>query len=204
MGKKSSNVLFWAKHIGLALAIIVVAAVVITLQNTNVSTPQPEGAKQKKTVSQGMTDFYATHRMSSSKPFQDDLGDFVMENKVDDKPLGERLRDMESLQKPVSKRWVGEHKYRSFKAGSTLREAITSFAVQEGMQVIWELDRDFIIKHHFQLENTVTGSMKQIASAIDASFEGKVLVYMCTKQRSLVITAEDTRYLQQNCSNINA
>lgn len=204
MGKKSSNVLFWAKHIGLALALIVVAAVVITLQNTNVSTPQPEGAKKKKTVSQGMTDFYATHRMSSSKPFQDDLGDFVMENKVDDKPLGERLRDMESLQKPVSKRWVGEHKYRSFKAGSTLREAITSFAVQEGMQVIWELDRDFIIKHHFQLENTVTGSMKQIASAIDASFEGKVLVYMCTKQRSLVITAEDTRYLQQNCSKINA
>ena len=202
MGKKTSSTLFWAKHIGLALALIVVAAVVISLQNTNVSQPQPEGAKQKKTVSQGMTDFYAAHRMSSSKPFQDDLGDFVMEINEDEKPLGDRLQQMESLQKPMSKRWVGEHKYRSFKAGSTLREAITSYAVLEGMQVIWELDKDFIIKHHFQLENTVLGSMKEIASAIDASFEGDVLVYMCTKQRSLVITDEDSEYLQRNCSNI--
>ena len=203
MAKKTSNALFWAKHIGLALALIVVAAVVIVLQNTNVSAPQPEGAKRKKTVSQGMTDFYAAHRMSSSKPFQDDLGDFVMALNEEEKPLGDRLKQMESLQKPVSRRWQGEHKYRTFKAGSTLREAITSFAQLEGMQVIWELDKDFIIKHHFQLENTIMGSMKQIATAIDASFEGEVLVYMCTKQRSLVITDENSDYLTGNCSRIN-
>lgn len=203
MGKKSSNALFWAKHIGLALALIIVAAVVIVLRNKQLAEPVPVGEEPKKSVSQGMTDFYAAHRMSSTKPFKEDIGDFVMELSEDDKPLGDRLKSMESLQKPVSGRWVGEHKYRSFKAGSTLREAITGYAELEGMQVIWELDKDFIVKHHFQVENTIIGSIKEIATAIDASFPRKVSVYMCKKQRSLVITDEQSEYMKQNCDLIH-
>lgn len=200
MASKTSSALFWAKHLGLALALIIMAAVVISLQNNRASAPKPEGVKQKKTVSQGMTDFYAAHRLSSSKPFQEDLGDFVMEFNKEDEPLTSRLRKMESLQKPVSSNWVGEHKYRSFKAGNTLREAITSYAQNEGMQVIWELDKDFIIKHHFQMQNTVIGAFGQIANAVDASFDGDVLAYMCPKQRSLVITNKDSNYLRKHCA----
>ncbi|MCV2883604.1 toxin co-regulated pilus biosynthesis Q family protein [Aestuariibacter sp. AA17] len=201
--KKSSEALFWAKHIGLALALVIIAAVVITLRDRQASEPVPEGQPEKKSLSQGMTDFYASHKLSSTKPFKDDIGDFVMELSEDETPLTDRLKGMESTQKPVSSRWVGEHKYRSFKAGSTLREAITSYAQLEGMQVIWELDKDFIVKHHFQVESTIIGSIKQIASAIDASFEKTVVVYMCKRQRSLVITANDTEYMQNNCEKLH-
>ncbi|GAC13331.1 TcpQ domain-containing protein [Aliiglaciecola lipolytica] len=200
MSKKTSNVLFWARHLGLALALIIIAAIVLNLQSFNVSGPKPEGEPEQKSVSQGMTDFYAAYRMSSSKPFEDDIGDFVIQVNPPKQPLDERLKNMESIQSNISTRWVGEHKYRSFRAGSTLREAITNYAQSEGMQVLWELDKDFIIKNQFQLDNTITGSLAQIASAVDGSFEGEVKAFICPKQRSMIVTEEISKYIRENCT----
>ncbi|MFT5676366.1 MAG: hypothetical protein ACI808_002307 [Paraglaciecola sp.] len=198
--KKYSNSLFWAKHLGLAMILIVMAAVVLILQNSNDSELIPEGASGPKSLSQNMTDFYAEYRLSSRHPREEGIGDFVMEVNPSEKPLHERLKKMESLQKPMSDRWEGENKHRSFKAGSTLRDAITDYAQSEGMQVIWELDQDFIVKHQFQMDNSILGSLRMIASAIDGNFDGQVRAYFCPKQRSLVITANETEYLKQNCT----
>ena len=92
---------------------------------------------------------------------------------------------------------------RSFKAGNTLREAITRYAEQEGMQVIWDLDQDFIIKYQFQMDNTIVGSLSAIASAIDANFEAEVGTFVCPDQRTLVVTAEITPFLKNNCTPAN-
>jgi hypothetical protein len=147
-----------------------------------------------------MSDFYAEYRLSSRHPREEGLGDFVMAVKTSDKPLGERLQKMESLQKPVSGRWVGDHKHRTFKAGSTLRSAITDYAQSEGMQVIWELDQDFIVKHPFQLDDSMLGSLKMIGNAIDANFAGEVKAYGGPRQRALVITAKSSEYLETQCA----
>ena len=166
----------------------------------NESKPKPEGAQEEKSVSKGLSDFYREFRMSSTDPIKDEVGDFVLELSGQDQPLDSQLEKMSSDIKPISSRWVGEHKYRTFKAGNTLREAISSYAQQEGMQVIWDLDQDFVIKHQFQMDNTIVGSLKKIASAIDSSFEGEVVTYVCPKQRSLVVTDENTDYLKRNCN----
>ncbi|GAB2689059.1 TcpQ domain-containing protein [Aliiglaciecola sp. 3_MG-2023] len=199
MSKKTSNFLFWARHIGLAIALIIIAAIVLNLQRFNMSSPKPEGKSEQKSVSQGMTDFYAAYRMSSSKPFEDDIGDFVLPVNPPKEPLEQRLRKMVSIQSNINSRWVGEHKYRSFRAGSTLREAITNYAQSEGMQVLWELDKDFIIKSQFQLDDTITGSMAEIASAVNGSFEKEVKAYICPKQRSMIVTQETNDYVLKNC-----
>jgi hypothetical protein len=107
---------------------------------------------------------------------------------------------MSSLNTTVDTSWTGEQKFRTFKEGSTLREAISTFAQAEGMQLIWNLEQDFIIKHQFQLDNTVAGSLAKIASAIDSSFEGEVNAYLCPEQRSLVVTAEETEFLSTRCT----
>ncbi|MFT6990726.1 MAG: hypothetical protein ACJASL_002708 [Paraglaciecola sp.] len=198
--KKVSNSLFWLRHVFLGLVIIVIAGVVLIMKQNNESALRPEGDKGKKTISSNMSDFYAEYRLSSRHPREEGLGDFVMEVKASDKPLGERLQKMESLEKPVSGRWVGEHKHRTFKAGSTLRSAITDYAQSEGMQVIWELDQDFIVKHPFQLDDSIFGSLKMIAKAIDANFNGEVKAYMCPRQRSLVITSKSSEYLEKQCA----
>ena len=145
--RHESNSFFWVKHLALATLIIIVAGIVLYLRQTNLSTVRPEGDSGRKSISENMSNFYSDYRLSSRHPREEGLGDFVMEVKISDEPLGERLQKMESLQKPISGRWVGEHKHRTFKAGSTLRSAITDYAQSEGMQVIWELDQDFIVKH---------------------------------------------------------
>lgn len=195
-----SNSLFWLKHLLLALMIIAIAALVLVMKQNNESSVLPEGDSGKKSIASNMSDFYADYRLSSRHPREEELGDFVMEVKTSDKPLGERLQKMESLQKPISGRWVGDHKHRTFKAGSTLRSAITDYAQSEGMQVIWELDQDFIVKHPFQLDDSILGSLKVIANAIDANFDGEVKAYMCPRQRSLVITSTASEYLEKQCA----
>lgn len=202
--KAKSETLFWAKYLGLALAVIIVATGVLVVKKYHDGQPLPEGASGPKNLSQGITDFYSEYRLSSRHPHPEKIGDFVRELNLPEKPLTDRLKNMESLQKTTADRWVGEHKFRTFKAGSTLREAITSYAELEGMQLIWELNRDFIVKSQFQMDNDIVGSLHKIARAIDSNFNGQVRAFVCPKQRSLVITEKINDYLIKECSEIQS
>jgi hypothetical protein len=195
-----STSLFWVRHIALALAVVIIAIVVIVLKVNNDSTPKPVNAPETKSVAKGLSDFYRQFRLSSTNPFEDDGGDMVLDLTPSNESLDERLKSMSSNLKPANRRWLGEHKYRTFKAGSTLRDSITAYASQEGMQVIWDLDQDFVIKHQFQMDNTIVGSLAKIGAAIDSNFNGTVFTYVCPQQRSLVITNTVTDYLKQHCS----
>lgn len=195
----SNNLKFWLKHLSLAVILIVLTILVLNFVDFSAITTS-SGSSESRDPAKNMSRVYAQHRMSSISPIKEDKGDFVLDVNVSDEDLNERLVQMESLQKPVSGRWVGENKMRTFKAGSTLRESITDFAQREGMQVIWELDQDFIIKNHFQMENSIVGSLRKIGSAVDANFGGIVETYFCPKQRTLVVTDKQSEYLQNNCA----
>ncbi len=67
------------------------------------------------------------------------------------------------------------------------------------MQVIWELEQDFIVKYPFQLDDSLLGSLKEIGKAIDANFDGEVKAYMCPRQHSMVITSQSSTYLENQC-----
>ncbi|MEW9799685.1 toxin co-regulated pilus biosynthesis Q family protein [Alteromonas sp. CYL-A6] len=201
MAQKSfSSTMFWAKHIGLAMVLVIVAGVVIFLEREMEQEPVPEGETKEKTVQTGLSEFYREFRQSSTNPIKEDSGDFVMDLNASEQPLDAKLEAMSSRTRPVEERWTGEHKYRTFRAGTTLREAITQYAQQEGMQVIWDLDQDFVIKHQFQMDNTISGSLAKIASAINSNFEGEVKAYLCPGQRSLVVTSSPTAFLKENCT----
>lgn len=194
-----SNTLFWLKHLGLAVALIVIAVVVVQLRSQQEAAPAPEGAPAKRSVASGLSAFYQEFRLSSLDPIKDEIGDFVMELGGSDQSVEQRLESMASDARPVSGRWVGEKKFRTFKAGNTLREALSGYAQQEGMQVIWDLEQDFVIKHQFQMDTTIALAVKQIANAVDSNFVGDVRGYVCPKERSLVVTASQTEYLDTNC-----
>ncbi|MCW8091254.1 toxin co-regulated pilus biosynthesis Q family protein [Alteromonas sp. ASW11-130] len=197
-----SSSLFWVKHIVLALVLIIVAGVLIHMQSENETAPLAEGETKQKSVSKGLSDFYREFRMSSDERIKENKGDFVIEISNGDQTLDSQLQGMSSDIKPVNKRWVGEHKQRSFKAGGTLRETISTYAELEGMQVIWDLDQDFVIKHHFQVNGTIVKALSDIATAIDSNFAGEVKTYICPKQRSLVVTQNKTKYLKTSCSEV--
>lgn len=198
--KQYSQTAFWVKHIGLALALILVAAVLIYLQNKGFDTDSGP-PKEEKSVSKGLSDFYSEFRSSGSA--EEELAtDFVVDLPASGQSLDQQLRKRSATLNPAKENWVGEHKYRSFKAGNTLREAITEYAEKEGMQVVWDLNQDFVIKHHFQLKSTIVGSLSQIASAVNSNFEGDVHTYVCARQRSLVVTDTLTDYVRKNCSKV--
>jgi hypothetical protein len=60
------------------------------------------------------------------------------------------------------------------------------------------------VKNQFQMEDTLVGSLYQIAKAVDSNFNGQVTAYVCAKQRSLVITADRTDFLTENCTLANS
>ena len=155
-------------------------------------------------MSKGLSEFYRDFRMSATDPKEEEQGDFVIDIAGVDANLDSKLAKMSSQTRPVEKNWTGEYKNRAFREGNTLREAISQYAQAEGMQVIWNLEQDFVIKYQFQLDNTVSGSLAKIASAIDSSFEGEVKAYLCAEQRSLVVTAEETDFLSKNCRLLRA
>ena len=196
-GYSSSS--FWAKQIGLAVALVLIAGVLIYFLQNQDAKPVPESQVEEKSVASGLGNFYRDYLSSSTSPEEEEQGDFVLDIEGVDPELDSKLASMSSQTRPVADSWTGEHKYRSFKEGSTLREVISQYAQAEGMQVIWNLEQDFVIKYQFQLENTVAGSLANIANAIDSNFEGKVRVYMCPNQRSLIVTATETEFLTENC-----
>ena len=204
MNKKPTSTPFWAKHLGLALAVIIVAGIVIHLQMNMTSAPTPVDAPEERSVAKGLSDFYREFRMTANQSERSEGADMVLDVTPSEQSLDDRLQSMSSALKPVDSRWEGEYKFRTFRAGNTLREAISSYAEQEGMQVIWDLNQDFVIKHQFQMDNTVAGSLAKIASAIDSNFEGKVATFMCPKQRSLVVTEKVTEYLSTQCSRVGS
>ena len=203
MGQTSySSSSFWAKQIAIAVVLVIAAGVLIYILQTHEESPTPASQKEEKSVSKGLSEFYRDFRMSSTDPLEDEQGDFVLDIAGVDPNLDSKLAKMSSQTRPVEKNWTGEHKYRTFAEGNTLREAISQYAQAEGMQLIWNLEQDFVIKHQFQLDNTVAGSLAKIASAIDSSFEGEVTAYLCAEQRSLVVTAEETDFLKNKCRRV--
>tara|TARA_A200000113_G_scaffold207587_1_gene205277 strand:+ start:1056 stop:1673 length:618 start_codon:yes stop_codon:yes gene_type:complete len=205
MGQTSySSSSFWAKQIGIAVVLVIAAGVLIYILQTNEQAPAPTSQKEDKSVSKGLSDFYRDFRMSATDPKEEEQGDFVIDIAGVDANLDSKLAKMSSQTRPVEKDWTGEYKNRAFREGNTLREAISQYAQAEGMQVIWNLEQDFVIKYQFQLDNTVSGSLAKIASAIDSSFEGEVKAYLCAEQRSLVVTAEETDFLSKNCRLLRA
>ena len=203
MGQTSySSSSFWAKQIAIAVVLVIAAGVLIYILQTHEESPTPASQKEEKSVSKGLSEFYRDFRMSSTDPLEDEQGDFVLDIAGVDPNLDSKLAKMSSQTRPVEKNWTGEHKYRTFAEGNTLREAISQYAQAEGMQLIWNLEQDFVIKHQFQLDNTVAGSLAKIASAIDSSFEGEVTAYLCAEQRSLVVTAQETDFLKNQCRRV--
>lgn len=204
MGQQSySSTSFWAKQIILAVVLVVAAGVLIYFLEVKETAPVPESQKEEKSVSKGLSEFYREFRMSATDPLKEEQGDFVLDIAGVDPNLDSKLEKMASKTRPVESNWTGEHKFRTFQEGNTLREAISQYAQDEGMQLIWNLEQDFVIKHQFQLDNTVSGALASIASAIDSSFEGEVKAYLCAEQRSLVVTAQETKLLKNQCERVN-
>lgn len=198
--KDFSNTKFWLKQLLYIGIVVVIAIIVISMRYDYETQPVVEGVPEKRSVEAGLENFYREFRQSSSELIEDPTSDFTLEVANDGTPIDTKLKRMSSNFNSVDKRWVGEHKFRSFKAGSTLRTALSDYAAQEGMQVVWDLDEDFVVKHQFQTDSTIVSALADVAKAIDNNFDGTVRGYFCPKQRSLVVTTTESDFIRRECN----
>jgi hypothetical protein len=183
---------FWIKHLSLAF-ILIAAAIMLLMDNGEYLLKKTESNAAAK----GVSSFYASIR-DASKQLIDDKNVVLLDEP--NQNLNILLERRAKVVKPSSPNWRGQEKARRFEKGETLKQVMSQFADQEGIVLIWNLNRDFIVKDNFRVDDNFVSTLHQVGRAIDSEFEYDVFTYYCHKERSAVITENPTLYIQQHCT----
>lgn len=130
----------------------------------------------------------------------DTIGDgFVVRLKPSRYSLDQQLRKRGKTVTPGNPVFTGNVTSRRFRQGKTIKDQLTAAAEAEGMELIWRLERDYVIKHYFQVDSNLLGALGTVASALDSDFEHDVHAFYCYRQRAVIITHEFTDFVKDNC-----
>jgi hypothetical protein len=166
-------------------------------------TPKPQyqqGRTSSNAAAEGLSNFYAKiygdgigktgPRIRNNIIFLPDLnGDLV-----------EILQAREILVRPYRKDWQGTTASRAFRTGETLYQKLAEYAKKDNLEVIWWLNKDFVIKDPFRIEKNILETAYQIGEAVSGHFPEGISSYFCYRQRTLVFINEAPKYLDEECS----
>lgn len=113
--------------------------------------------------------------------------------------LVEILQAKAMITRPLKASWRGMKESRPFRQGETLFQKLSEYAEKEGLEVIWWLNRDLIIKDPFRIDKETLYTAYLIGNAVEGHFPNGVTSYFCYKQRSIVLVDQDIDYLNQEC-----
>ncbi|NQY86989.1 MAG: TcpQ domain-containing protein [Colwellia sp.] len=109
------------------------------------------------------------------------------------------LQKKELVVRPYSANWQGTTSSRAFRKGQTLYQKLAEYAEKDGLEIIWWLNRDFIIKDPFRIEKNILKTAYQIGEAVSGHFPEGISSYFCYRQRTLVFINEAPDYLNKEC-----
>jgi Toxin co-regulated pilus biosynthesis protein Q len=113
--------------------------------------------------------------------------------------LTEILEAKAKITRPLRVSWRGNTEARPFRKGETLFQKLSEYAENEGLEVLWWLNKDLIIKDPFRINKELLYTAYLIGNAVQGHFPNGVVAYFCYNQRSIVIIEEDIEYLQKEC-----
>ncbi|KMT65117.1 TcpQ domain-containing protein [Catenovulum maritimum] len=197
---------FWIRHLAAAAFLIFLGVYVIFYEapSYDVKTKNSDATSSNfstttNAAAKGLSDFYAELKRKFEEESNPDGQQFVIHLKRPNSTLTNELKKIGTTTQPMSKNWVGERKNRRFVAGDTLRNRLEHIAEEENVNLIWWLDRDFVVKLAFRVDETAVGTLYKMATAIDSDFEQDVHGLFCPRQRTLVITDKIEHFVRQNC-----
>lgn len=194
---------FWIRHVILGMILIIAAYIMLNTQDFvfNVDSSNSGTSKfstQQNAAAKGLSDFYAkirdavdTNRPSGNK--------FVVYNELPEETMTDTLQKRRLVVRPSPRDWKGEAKERNFSKGDTLKNQLSNFAREEGIELYWYLKRDYVVKHFMNVESDFVVALYKVAEAIDGDFQGKVIAYYCPNERAAIITDKADTYVAQNC-----
>ncbi|GHE84279.1 TcpQ domain-containing protein [Thalassotalea profundi] len=217
--------MFWIRSVGLALILVVlayylfankevlfteVATETLTTEEVLADKAQADESlhneaeepeiikKQKNAAAEGLSRFYANLRGTDeeSGPRVKNNVVYLPEPKGD---LVDILIAKKMVTRPLRSNWRSNNKNAAFRVGFTLNQKLSEYAQESGLEVIWWLDKDFLVKDPFRINKDIVQMTYQISQAIQGHFEEGIKAYFCNQHRTLIITEKSYEYLDEEC-----
>ncbi len=183
---------FWIKHLSLTAVLLIMAAYLLFGKG-----PVFSKSTESNAAAKGLSQFYSAIRNSANALA--DAKKYVLEIQKPEVQLNTALKERARFVTPSKASWRGEQKSRRFKKGQTLKTVLNDMAQQEGIALMWYLEKDYVIKHSFRVDDNFIATLYQVGQAIDSDFEYDVKSYYCYKHRTAVITEKPSTFVQDNC-----
>lgn len=193
---------FWAKRI-LVMLLVIVGAVLFIIYMPQQQTLDENGQPvEKKSIQSNMAKFYEEFGLVSKDKIEEKYGEFVIPLDESEVDLSQQIAALaaERISANDAYDFRDTFKNRAFAKDTTLMGNAETYVSEEGMELIWHLNQDFIVRHRFVSKNNIPGMLGELAGAIDANFSGAVNVHYCSRQRVMVITDKDAPVLNVNCT----
>jgi len=160
--------------------------------------PKP---KSKNAAADGLSRFYANLHGSDAKD-----GPVIRNNIVYlPDPKGDLVEILEAkrlVTRPLRRNWKGTKDNRPFRKGDTLYQKLVEYAENDGLDVIWWLNRDFIVKDPFRIDKDIVETAFRLSQAIAGHFQDELVAYFCFQQRTLVLVDKEIPYLDDECERL--
>ena len=157
-----------------------------------------DAEKSTNAAADGLSNYYASIRgdMTGDDPKIRNNIVYLAEPKGD---LEKILTARALITRPLPKNWTGETDNHPFRLGETLFGKLSEYAGDNNLQVIWWLNRDFVVKNAFRINKDIVTTSYQVGKAIEGHFETGLSIYFCYQQRTIVVIEHDTAYLEKEC-----
>ncbi len=158
-----------------------------------------QGRQTDNAAALGLSKFYANLHGDMS-----DTGPKIRNNIVylpDPKGnLEELLQAKEMVVRPYKKNWQGTVESRPFRKGQTLNQKLAEYTEKDGLELIWWLNRDYVIKDPFRIEKDILRTTYQVAKAIEGHFQSGLSIFFCNRQRAIVVIETAPQpFLEEDC-----
>jgi len=212
---------FWIRNailavvlIGLAVAFFIYKDVLLSADSEEQQVSSAE-VKSKEAMSETQTDPALQPKVISKNSAADGLSNFYAkiygdkeERKIINnviflpEPHGdivEILQARKMIVRPFRKSWSGTEASRPFRKGETLYQKLVEYAGNDGLEILWWINKDFIVKEPFRIESNILKAAKKIGQAVSGHFPEGINSYFCYRQRTLVFVNEPPSYLEEEC-----
>lgn len=209
--------IFWIKNIVFLIVLVALAYYLIANEEELFSEPKEEvvttaspqkpitktkpvvDKKQKNAAAEGLSRFYANLHGTDSGS-----GPRIRNNIVYlPEPKGDLVEILEArrlVTRPLRRNWRGTVDNRPFRKGQTLHQKLVEYANSDGLEVIWWLDRDFLVKDPFRINKDIVDTAYWVGKAIGGHFQDGLSSYFCYQQRTLVLIEKELAYLDEECT----
>lgn len=158
-----------------------------------------QGRKIDNAAAEGLSNFYAKIYGSGI----DENGPKIRNNVIflpdPSGNLVEILQARELMVRPYRQTWRGSTASRPFRRKETLYQKLAEYAEKDGLEVIWWLNKDFIVKDPFRIEKDILKTAYQVGEAVSGHFPEGIVSFFCYRQRTLVFINEAPEYLKEEC-----